>query len=203
MISVCAILIVFDILLAIRMPWHDITILLIFELCLLAMSVPLILAWSFHKTSNQDNSVDAATSFATDSGTTEQTILCPHCIKPVDRFDHLCPHCSGPITAHAAIGPLEQVYAAGHAYQNATSPDRPRKIIVLGMWLIFGPSVLMYLVYLAAIFSSDSHSEPEINWVSKLGSIIVMAGTLVLFSVILWKVTRSYQQGRAGQSNFE
>lgn len=63
----------------------------------------------------------------------DATPVCPHCIEPINRFDHFCPHCGGPVTAHASIDPLGQVFAAGRAYQNATGandrqsppPDKP------------------------------------------------------------------------------
>lgn len=62
--------------------------------------------------------------------------LCPHCLEPIERFDHFCRQCGAPITSHAAIDPLGQVFAAGHIYRNATS-SRPPRIVFLGMWLIF------------------------------------------------------------------
>ncbi|MCC6680712.1 MAG: hypothetical protein IT445_07400 [Phycisphaeraceae bacterium] len=73
----------------------------------------------------------------------QQNDLCPHCVKPIARFDHFCPHCGGPVTAHAAIDPLSQVYAQGYAYRQATTINQPKFIVVLGIWLIFGPQALL------------------------------------------------------------
>ena len=66
---------------------------------------------------------------------------CPHCIGPLGPNDDFCKSCGGPVTSHASIDPLGQIYATGYAYRQAVS-GRPRKIVVLGMWLIFGPQLL-------------------------------------------------------------
>lgn len=157
---------------------------------------------------------DDATSSDADTSDSELQVevpLCPHCLVNVDELDHFCPECGGPITAHAAIGPLEQVYALGHGYRGAVS-GQPRGIVVIGMWLIFGPTFLFLLLVLFSIvislFSSLVGSGRSGDAVELIGDLAVassnadsllgllggfvylcMAG---LSGVLLWKVTHRY-----------
>ncbi|MEX0774250.1 MAG: hypothetical protein WD042_00910 [Phycisphaeraceae bacterium] len=132
-----------------------------------------------------------------------EAALCPHCIEPIERFDHFCPHCGGPVTAHATMDPMGQIFASGYVYRRAVSADRPRFIVVLGMWLIFGPQLLPLIIFLLALgnrFVSATLSVPGGNSVdfrveswglTGLG-VLVMLAFVVLYSTILWKVTRRY-----------
>lgn len=72
----------------------------------------------------------------------DESLLCPHCIEPIGTFDHFCPHCGKPITAHASTDPFGQIFSTGRLYYNAVHTHRPRRVIVIGIWLIFGPSIL-------------------------------------------------------------
>src|SRR5687768_8487210 len=67
--------------------------------------------------------------------------LCLGCIFPNDLPAHFCARCGTPMTAYAATGPFESLFAEGHVYRQAA--DRPRSlVVVLGIWLIFGPMAL-------------------------------------------------------------
>ncbi len=136
----------------------------------------------------------------------QQNDLCPHCVKPIARFDHFCPHCGGPVTAHAAIDPLGQVYAQGYAYLQATTSDKPKFIVVLGIWLIFGPLVLFGLVGLFWISMDTSRG---ISLLANPGGLAQPVGENLFFNLlvlllgasmislhlwIIWAVTRHYFQ---------
>ena len=139
----------------------------------------------------------------------EDRLICPHCARPIGRFDHFCPSCRGPVTAHASIDPLGQVYAAGHGYRRATS-GRPKLIVLLGMWLIFGLQIpiLLWCVILTLsniIAPGRSYefgdggivvtvSEGRLVEILKL---ILIVGLLTLHCAVLRKVTGRYLAGRA------
>lgn len=149
----------------------------------------------------------------------EPTPVCPHCLEPIAELDHFCPACGGPVSSHASIDPLGQVYAAGRAYQNATS-SRPAGIVVLGMWLLFGPGFViclwllilclldMFLPRTAPYVLPDPESEigfvtiealqPRVFLDDALAplSVILTAGFAILQGLLLWKVTARYAAGR-------
>lgn len=64
--------------------------------------------------------------------------LCMSCLFPNHPADHFCAKCGAPLTSYAATAPFESAFAKGHAYRQATEKPR-RLIVVLGMWMIFGP----------------------------------------------------------------
>ena len=144
----------------------------------------------------------------------ESTALCPHCAEAVEPFDHFCPFCGGPVTAHASIDPLGQVYALGHGYQRAVS-SRPRLIVVLGMWLIFGPQLLFLLMILfksltavvdisALIPGNQTPNAPTVGHLDMGSMMIALVGysfTIMLaaiYGAILWTVTKRYRKARPG-----
>lgn len=116
------------------------------------------------------------------------TPVCPHCMEPVSELDNFCPKCLGPITAHASIGPMEQVFSYGRMCQRAMS-GKPKFVAVLGMWLIFGPQISLIVLVLALAASGRIDSDGLVWDLIKIALII---GLLVLYSAILWKVTRRY-----------
>lgn len=130
------------------------------------------------------------------------TPLCPHCLQPIPT-DHFCPKCCGPVSAHASIDPLGQVYSAGRAYQRAMS-GKPRLVVLVAMWLIFGPHVLyMFLmVYLnlqamGALGPQDwwGHVQSDGLFVDLLKLVLICA-LIALDLTILWKMTAHWVSSR-------
>lgn len=137
----------------------------------------------------------------------EDSLVCPHCIAPIGRFDHFCPRCGGPVTAHASTDPLGQILSAGRAYQNAAS--NPRAVVVAGMWLIFAPQVPLLLFGLLATLSNliapghtyrygDGSSITSVGegFGIELMKLVLLAGLLALYGAILWNVTSRYVRAR-------
>ncbi|NJL32226.1 MAG: hypothetical protein HC898_11760 [Phycisphaerales bacterium] len=137
-------------------------------------------------------------------------LVCPHCIEPIGRFDHFCPHCARPVSAHASIDPMGQVFSAGQAYQNAT--DNPRLIVVVGMWLIFGPQVPFLVLGLFVTVGNllvprNAHAHatgPIIHPVPdglalELVRVLVLLALLLLYGFILHKVTTRYFNARSAK----
>lgn len=72
-------------------------------------------------------------------GTTEaiERELCPQCLRGNRFGTHFCNECGAPLSAYAATGPFERLFAEGNAYRRAVEQP-PRLVVVLGVWLIFG-----------------------------------------------------------------
>lgn len=67
-----------------------------------------------------------------------QRLVCPKCLSPISGRESSCAQCRAPL---GILGPYEQVLAVGSAYQKASSsPHKP--IVVIGMWIIFGPPLV-------------------------------------------------------------
>ncbi len=123
-------------------------------------------------------------------------LLCPHCVAPIERSDDFCPTCGGPITSHASIDPLGQIYSAGYAYRQAVA-EGPTRIVVLGMWLIFGPqalgAVLMIYGLLGGRFAGASYGAGDYGGFQRILAITAFTALLVLYVAILAKVTTRYR----------
>ena len=103
----------------------------------------------------------------------EVKVTCPTCLHPNTTSSHFCEKCGAPISNLSVVGPWESIQADGFALRQAVS-GHPRKVIVVGMWLILFPQVIG-LLYLAL------HE-------GAYGALIfVPFGT-----IILYRVTRNY-----------
>jgi len=69
------------------------------------------------------------------------TVICQSCAAENERIAVFCERCGGPIGHLSVYGPLETVLTQGHGFRNAVT--HPNLITVVGMWLIFFPSVLI------------------------------------------------------------
>lgn len=149
--------------------------------------------------------------------------VCPHCLAPVEQFDHFCPKCLGPVTAFASIDPIGQIRVAGRAYRHAVSPAKRSLGVVLAMWLIFAPQLPFIVAGLwmtiEKLSVSDAspgqgglvlHVGPDGQVISEgpvrgadregvMPDVLRLAGLLgmlVLYTAILWKVTARHVRAR-------
>lgn len=144
---------------------------------------------------------------AEDAALADATPLCPHCLSPVGQFDHFCPKCAGPVTAIASMDPMGRIYSAGRAFRLAATDKKSKGIVVLGMWLIFGPSFLVLLFALWSFVSQCSQGWYDYYWQFEPSGLVVpvigfmlMLGAFALYFAILCKVTAHWLQqvGAAG-----
>jgi tellurite resistance protein TehA-like permease len=102
---------------------------------------------------------------------------------------------------------MGQIYSAGRAYQNAT--ENPRGIVVIGIWLIFGPQIIPLLFGLFVTFSNliapgRSYSYRSGSTMTPISqgvlndslNLLLVIGLLSLYAFILWKVTVRYLRAR-------
>lgn len=123
-------------------------------------------------------------------------MICPNCLTANAEQAHFCIQCAAPLSAHAAIDPLGQVYAAGYIYQKAAGKPT-RFIMVLGMWLIFAPQIPYIIVALSMlvmrVFAPTRHLVDE-SLLTTLLKCALAVGLLALYIAILTKVTRNYRR---------
>jgi len=124
------------------------------------------------------------------------TPICPHCLGPLGPLDHFCPKCCGPVSAHASIDPLGRIYSTGRAYREAMSA-KPRLVVLLGVWLIFGPSLVLFplalydqvrmVVHVRLVGLGDA--VPSSDVLSGFLQSALLWCWMLLISGILWKMT--------------
>ena len=127
------------------------------------------------------------------ASTEDATPVCPHCMADIDPLTNFCPKCGAPISSHATMLPFEGIFAQGWAYRNAVSqPGRP--IVVLGMWLIFGPVALIALGAYAGLFMRMERGPTTVP-----GALAWLLGLalIALYIAILVRVTRGYLARRS------
>ncbi|QDU32759.1 hypothetical protein KS4_07930 [Poriferisphaera corsica] len=72
-------------------------------------------------------------------------LACPGCFTQNPKENHFCEQCGKPLTGIASSDPFGQIFSEGYAYRSATerTSEKGSSIVLIGMWLIFGPSVLI------------------------------------------------------------
>jgi len=119
-----------------------------------------------------------------DVGRSDNVPLCPSCFEPNDPGAHACKKCGAPLDLFATTDPLQLTRSAGWAYRQATSGRRTSKLILIAMWLIFGPAFLLLLF----LVLPDVETHP-------LGLTLFLL-LLLLNGAILYRVTKSYRRRR-------
>ena len=118
----------------------------------------------------------------------KKNALCSVCLEANLPGKHFCQKCGAPLSSYATTAPLEQIYSLGWMYRRALSQP-PRLIVVLGIWLILGPTFLwaaLHIMWLGHGF-----------W---LNTIIAVFWT-GLSGVILCCVTKNYIVERMHNGN--
>ncbi len=143
--------------------------------------------------------------------------VCPHCLAPIEQFDHFCPKCQGPITAHASIDPIGQIHATGRAYRQAAGSDAaPGKATLIAIWLIFGPQLLALIALLGAMAISFGNEvvsydvprpagiepiampKPSASEIlTNIAGCLIVAGIATVYAMILIKTTKRYMHAPA------
>jgi len=105
--------------------------------------------------------------------------LCLQCLAPNVPTAHFCGDCGAPLSPYAATAPFESLLSEGHAWRRATSNPR-RLVVVLGMWLLFGPMLAGSAWLLAMGREAGVRA-----WAAAIFFLPVSV-------VVLWKTTRNY-----------
>ena len=68
----------------------------------------------------------------------EEIIACLSCMAPNPATIAFCEKCGAPIGTTSTLDPLKMIRAEGFLLKKATT-DRPKPIVLLGVWIIFLP----------------------------------------------------------------
>jgi len=109
----------------------------------------------------------------------ERSKLCPNCMTPCDESAHLCSKCLTPLSSHATIDPVIGITARMDTIGKAANAPR-KPIVLIGMWLIFGPITFFLLLFVSAA-----------PGLSKL----IPAAIAVVPMMLLFKTTSNFLQG--------
>jgi ribosomal protein L40E len=107
----------------------------------------------------------------------EEVQLCISCMAPNDPTAHFCAECGAPLSSYASTGPFESLFARGVVYrQAAESPRKP--IVVLGVWLIFGPVAVA-----GGSFIAGGHGD---RWMFAVTGVVMLAFSAAIIARTTW-----------------
>ncbi len=109
-------------------------------------------------------------------------------MAPNEPRAHLCAKCGAPLTMFATVDPLLCIRSLGWGYRQATAGRRVSRLIVVGMFLIFGVALLGSLLMLFPRGGAG-----EVHWDDVLGMLLVV-GLSVVYILILLKVVHNYRK---------
>jgi hypothetical protein len=126
--------------------------------------------------------------------------ICLHCAAELTGHEHFCAKCGCPVTPMAASLPYESILARGFAAREGSS--RPRKfIVVLGMWIMFGPMFAIFTFgFFAMLFASQGIVWQENRHREIPGNLFGIAVSAALASIagtLLYRTTRNYLEFRS------
>ena len=129
--------------------------------------------------------------------------ICLHCAAELIGHVQFCPECGYPVTPEAASMPYESVLARGFAARVGSS--NPRKlIVVIGMWIMFGPMLLIFTIgFFVMLFTSLGtawQQNPHQDIPGNLYGIAISAALAAIAGTLLYKTTRNYLKLRRDRS---
>ena len=111
---------------------------------------------------------------------TERSLACPACLYPLlEPVPERCPECNASLATASSFDHVEIIRAQGEMLRRGAS--NPSGIVVIGMWLLFGPT---FLAFVLLAFSTGARS------------LLTSGPFLLLYGAILWKVTSRYRAAR-------
>jgi hypothetical protein len=112
--------------------------------------------------------------------------VCPACAAYIGPNEVFCPECRAPISLLANTDPLQRIYAEGYMYSRVVS-SRPKLVVVIGIWVIFGPLAAFSLFGVFSVMS-DGLGSGGMGFIFFWGMMF-----LAVFSIVmLFRVTRNY-----------
>ncbi len=123
-----------------------------------------------------------------------EVMHCPHCLAVMPPAAHFCTACGMPLTAHAMIGPMEQVWAFGW-FINRLLSGRPSLLAVIGTWVIGLHGVLALVgMVLAIVLPTRSGLPTAHGFVFEGEALGVLIS--VLYMLLVVRVTYGYVRRR-------
>jgi hypothetical protein len=113
-----------------------------------------------------------------------ETSICPACLEPNNVFEAFCQSCGSPIGGISTLDPIQSIQTQGFLFRKAVD-ERPRLIVVVGMWILFFPALLAS-VYAAVKLISAGGGLPNFIF------FWAFVGLGYASIVILYRVTKNY-----------
>jgi hypothetical protein len=124
-----------------------------------------------------------------------ETMICTSCLHPNHPDTKYCQSCGAPLGPTSAWGPWEQTQAEGFGIRQATTAERPRLILVLGIWLIFCPMWIASALVLGVTVK-------DTDW--QANDVLTMAiclGFLLLSTALMYRSTANYRRHKSRQAH--
>jgi hypothetical protein len=112
----------------------------------------------------------------------EERQLCISCLAPNFSDAHFCEKCGAPLDSYAATAPFEQIFAQGHAFRSATT-GKPKLVVMIGMWLLFLPSILILFVQFRLYYTEQFPIFP---------TILISLPYAIIGSALIFHTTKNY-----------
>jgi ribosomal protein L40E len=120
-----------------------------------------------------------------------ESAVCPTCHTLNLPEVTFCRRCGAPIGFISTIGPLEAAYAEGFAYRRAVE-GRPQFIIVVGIWLLFFPSLVASIGFSLSILKTGMDGIGGFVGLIRFFLFWICVGFGVISALMLYRVTRNY-----------
>jgi hypothetical protein len=124
-------------------------------------------------------------------------VVCPHCLARNSARDEFCRQCGTPLTSRAVTEPMGQVYSEGDTFNKAIeNPSKP--IVLIGMWLICGPTALISTCAIVGVFVwpfiEPLHGVQDVFLFCLL--VVFVGGAAVIFDTMMYRITRNFIRQR-------
>ena len=116
----------------------------------------------------------------------EEIMLCTSCLAENKSDTQFCVKCGCPLGAFVNLNPLKRIYSLGWVYRRSVSGPIP-KIVLLGMWFIFGTSFLFMAVHLIACLLQAQN-----EFLKEAPNMLIFTPALIVYCILLFKVTKNY-----------
>jgi hypothetical protein len=113
-----------------------------------------------------------------DSSRSPERVLCPKCLLSNTPSAAFCADCGAPIGMVSTVDPMQLIQAEGFAYRSAVDGP-PKLIVLLGMWVIFGPMLIAgpFVLFEGPVRSSET---------------LTLTLVALASAVVLYRTTRNY-----------
>ncbi len=114
-----------------------------------------------------------------------EIIACMSCLAPNDEFADFCEKCGTPLSTSSTLDPLKVIRTEGFVVGKATTIQRPKFIILLGIWVLFFPTLLPSIfMAISQVMYGAEFAGFVFFWAAVAWSVFV--------SVVLYRVTKNY-----------
>jgi len=117
----------------------------------------------------------------------EAGIVCPACLEINLPRSYCCAKCAAPLSSLVAFNPFDQTLVEGFGYRRAVEGP-PSKIVLIGMWILFGP-MLLATPFIFFRFPSDKGLSGVFEFICSYAYIAVY---LAVSPIILYRTTVNF-----------